>query len=151
MHTNFPASLVFKTLPSSAVGGEGKRGLIPGRRTKIPHAVRYSQKVRKKKTYAYQFCSFVYTPGRFSHNVLEDISIRISSVLLWDIKTLKSQCWNNTSLFFVLIVCSSHIDRGLFIHLVSLRPILRKPSYFEYCAFLYQREKVHLGGSWMGN
>ena len=82
MHTNFPASLVFKTLPSSAVGGGGSWGVIPGWRIKIPHAVRCSQNVREKKTYACQFCSCVYTPGRFSHSVLEDISIRISSVLL---------------------------------------------------------------------
>lgn len=50
MHTNFPASLVFKTLPSSVVGGWGKWSLIPGRRIKIPHAVRCSQNMRKKKT-----------------------------------------------------------------------------------------------------
>ena len=51
-YTHFGNSLVVQWLGLSALTAEGL-GSIPGRGTKIPQAVRCSQKIQKKKLYSF--------------------------------------------------------------------------------------------------
>ena len=92
-------------------GGSGVWSLVGELRF---HMLWGAAKTWGKKRHVGQFCSCVYTPGRFSHGVLEDISFRISSVLLWQ-KTLKSQ-WMKQYKFIFCSYCMfiTHWQRSLY-------------------------------------